>query len=292
MAEQVSHTTANLQDAVQQASLYCASLSATPSTAAGSSMTDFTCPPASQARTGGCATATSQGESISTDQKFAMLAAKLDALTDAVADSKASQLDIFKTVSAEHSFKKKGNKLQFHFNNKIKAAVSQAQLQLRAGKLQKADSLLEEGLAFIERRNKLILLADNSEYNWALVEAYESNGLASDEEDDRRIKRAEAAVRAERKRKAADINRAKNAKKAAAQANSQSAVQQPFLAGNAGLVRAGLYSQFPPNYAAAYGAVQAKPLLICHLCHGVGHVQRVCPSNKAPTVTAAVPDKQ
>ena len=44
----------------------------------------------------------------------------------------------------------------------------------------------------IERRNKLIKLADTSVGGWEAVRQYDSNDLADDSDDDRRISRAES----------------------------------------------------------------------------------------------------
>ncbi len=53
----------------------------------------------------------------------------------------------------------------------------------------------------INYRNKLIKLADKSETGWATVNEYIDNDLADNSDDDRKIRRAENAAKAERKRK-------------------------------------------------------------------------------------------
>ena len=50
---------------------------------------------------------------------------------------------------------------------------------------------LNEGKEQIEQRQKLILLADKSEYGWKTVSEYVDNELAVDEEDAKKIKKAE-----------------------------------------------------------------------------------------------------
>ena len=46
----------------------------------------------------------------------------------------------------------------------------------------------------IRKHNKLIGLAAKSEAGWAIVEEYQTDELASDTDDDRKIRRAEKAA--------------------------------------------------------------------------------------------------
>jgi len=50
---------------------------------------------------------------------------------------------------------------------------------------------LRAGMRAITNRQKLIKIADRSEFSWAVVEAYESDNLASDSEDEKRLIKAE-----------------------------------------------------------------------------------------------------
>ena len=49
---------------------------------------------------------------------------------------------------------------------------------------------LKEGIKALHTRQKLIQLADHSELGWAVVDAYESDELVSDDEDAKRMKEA------------------------------------------------------------------------------------------------------
>ena len=75
--------------------------------------------------------------------------------------------------------------------------------------LQKAKSAAEEGMSLIARRQKLLKLADRSEWGWAVVEEYVEDDLAEDSGDVKRIERAELAAgrKIARKRKAEGLGR-------------------------------------------------------------------------------------
>ena len=57
-----------------------------------------------------------------------------------------------------------------------------------------ASKNLKNCLEIIRKLNKLIRLADKSEAGWAIVEEYQTDELASDTDDDRKIRRAEKAA--------------------------------------------------------------------------------------------------
>ena len=51
---------------------------------------------------------------------------------------------------------------------------------------------ISEGIKLINTRQKLIRMADANERGWRFVDEYVTNPLASDEEDEKRMNRAEA----------------------------------------------------------------------------------------------------
>ena len=63
--------------------------------------------------------------------------------------------------------------------------------------LEKAKQSIEEGLKMIAGKQKLIKIADRSEYGWGVVMEYETYKLASGSDDEKKSERAEKA--AERK---------------------------------------------------------------------------------------------
>ncbi|XP_070563993.1 uncharacterized protein [Ptychodera flava] len=91
----------------------------------------------------------------------------------------------------ENSFKKKGNAEQAKFNSKLAATLDKANTNLQKNKFQQVAADLKEGMEMLEHRQKLIKMADRSEFGWAVVQEYEADELASDSGDERKIRRAE-----------------------------------------------------------------------------------------------------
>ena len=71
--------------------------------------------------------------------------------------------------------------------------------------------LVAEGKRIIKKCQKLIKIADKNKDGWLVVQEYESNNLASDSEDEKKIRKAKAA--AEKKQKEARSNTGNTSKK-------------------------------------------------------------------------------
>ena len=111
-------------------------------------------------------------------------------------------------------FKKKGHERQFLFNDEVKdkmenatAAMQKVDPSTKTSReaLDEAKKELEEGIQLIAQRQKLIRLADRSEYGWDAVNEYEKDQLAEDDDDAKRLEKAEKAAeqKAFKKRRAA-----------------------------------------------------------------------------------------
>ena len=104
-----------------------------------------------------------------------------------------------KHEDTEPEFKFKGNKKQYQLNKKvlekIKAAKDVGDDDLR-------NELLEEGEQLLIERNKHICIAEK--YGWNTVECYTTDPIASDSDDEKKIKKAvkECKLLWEEKRKA------------------------------------------------------------------------------------------
>ena len=131
-------------------------------------------------------------------QMSAMLDEKISGLKRSlVAEQSAMTAKIEKKLkTTEKKFKSKSSRCQYELNVEMREKFEDVQDQVKrrtAESIDKAADILEEGMAMIDRRNKHIEIADWSEYGWATVEEYEKRALASDSDDDKRMRKAEKA---------------------------------------------------------------------------------------------------
>ena len=75
--------------------------------------------------------------------------------------------------------------------------MEDAKSHLEVNAVEKVKASLSEGTSLLSERQKLILLADKSEFGWKTVEEYTQHELADSETDGKKIRRAEE--RAEKK---------------------------------------------------------------------------------------------
>jgi len=88
-------------------------------------------------------------------------------------------------------FNKESNEEQYKANKAIKDAVEDAQIALERDDVEKTKQALDKGMDLLQELQKLILLADKSKYGWKTVLEYKYHDLADDEEDKKKIYRAE-----------------------------------------------------------------------------------------------------
>ena len=108
--------------------------------------------------------------------------AKLEELKDEMhKSSKRLRVPTFKYVS---------NKEQFNFNEEVMEELKRS--------VKKASSKVAKGITAtiekVRKRNKLIKMADSSKAGWRIVEEYLTDDIASDANDQRKIKKAEKAA--------------------------------------------------------------------------------------------------
>ena len=117
-----------------------------------------------------------------------------------------------------------------------------------------------EAFDMLAHRQKLVMLADSSDLGWRVANEYETNPIAEDSDDERRIFKAEA--RAARKAKAERGRRARGR-------------YAPYARGARGA--AGTPRQTYPNKPPV---LPSKPGL-CFACGKAGHWKNECPGNSS-----------
>ena len=170
-------------------------------------------------------------------------------------DSKASSLLQFK-----------GNRIQFEFNSQLLDCLDLAISNLAERNLLAVQEQLQKAKSDVEKRIKLIRFADKSPAGWAAVEEYESDELADDSEDEKKLRAAERRALPRIKQKSAKPrgSRLSNAPQKPRQfqatqipGSSASVVSLPYPAQS--------------NFRQPFRARQVQPSDICFICNQRGH---------------------
>jgi hypothetical protein len=191
--------------------------------------------------------------------------------------------------------------------------LARALTSLEEGEEADVGSSIRSGITSLNGRNKLIRLADKSSVGWAFVEEYLSSNIASDEEDKRKIERAEQAAIAKRKARQESSNRGRGqGRRGPQRGRGGHYVQYPYgqegyqvasgnehsdwagygqpYPGQNGQQRQYAPQQYVPSqyyYGQQYAAGAAPPPGNgyrrlpghCYLCNGP-HLMRDCPRNR------------
>ena len=177
------------------------------------------------------------------------------------------ELKKLKTDSkAASSLQFKGNRIQFEFNTQLLDCLDLAISNLSEGNLLAVQEHLQKAKSDLEKRIKLIRFADKSPAGWAAVEDYESDELANNSEDEKKLRAAErrALTKIKQKSSKSRVSRFSNTAKSrdfqAAQVpgSSTSATSLPFSA----------HSNFHQPFRVAR---QMQPSDICFNCNQRGH---------------------
>ena len=127
-------------------------------------------------------------------EQIALLLAELSGLKKAVVkrQNEMEKMISRRTRERQHSFLRQGNQSQYDFTDTVRGQVQDALSDLeRGGSEETAIFSLRKAVEMLERRMRLIKMADRSEYGWAVVAEYEADELAVDSDDEKRIYRAE-----------------------------------------------------------------------------------------------------
>ena len=100
------------------------------------------------------------------DQISKLVADSADNVKRASVEAADEQLREIKKLRREEpkSFKRKGNELQYKFNAKLQDSFEEAKSHLEVNAIDKAKEALAEGTSLLAERQKLILLAEKSDF--------------------------------------------------------------------------------------------------------------------------------
>ena len=81
--------------------------------------------------------------------------------------------------------------MQFEFNSSLLDSIDSASASLQEGNLTRVNQEWENVKTLLNKRDKAIRFADKSPAGWTAVEEYESDELADDSEDEKKLRSAE-----------------------------------------------------------------------------------------------------
>lgn len=178
-----------------------------------------------------------------------------------IASQQMSEIKRLKRDSVPH-FNKKSNEEQYKANKAIKDAVEDAQIALERNDVEKIKQALDKGMELLQERQKLILLADKSQYGWKTVLEYKHHDLADDEEDEKKIYRAESRAARSTKRFTSRSTRQRSNVTSTSTTPQFSASQLPNL-----------FSRVNPQLSS-----QRSSSGLCFACGKPGHWRAFCPN--------------
>ena len=156
------------------------------------------------------------GNSASVDQVFSMFKDYLEKKLEV----KTKQIEQKSKIAKVVQLKYKGNQKQYELNAELDSITESIKTESERGEpnLPLIKKYSQEARELIRKRQKLIKIADKSKDGWQVVAEYESDELASDSEDEKRLEKARET--ASRKRRQKDQLTSGSGKKARAAVGS------------------------------------------------------------------------
>lgn len=136
------------------------------------------------------------------DQLKSYLDAKIESISSGLKQATTSQSTKFERQAEAQKLKFSGNKDQFIFNAEVQNLIEATTDFIRKRDYDEALAKATEADTLLKQRQKKIKLADKSEAGWLAVKEYETEELASDSDDEQRIRKAQKSALQKRRQNA------------------------------------------------------------------------------------------
>ena len=172
--------------------------------------------------------------------------------------------------------------MQYEFDSSLLEVMDGVVDKISRGNLSAANSELEREKSLIAKRYKLVRFADKSPAGWTAIEEYESDELADDSEDEKKLRSAE--------RRALVKIREKKRKHASNCSNPTATHLKPIEGPSTGLSTGSSFSPSQPFFfrMQSFRGCQPQPAEKCFSCgqRGLWANSSVCPSRFRGSVPA------
>lgn len=160
--------------------------------------------------------------------------------------------EVEKKVKLEETptFRRKFNENHYKHTREMDKVLDKINVALEKEDFDKAKKTVKDGKKLISKRQKLIKLADREEHGWEVVRCYQSDALASDSEDEKRLAKS---------RRQAFLNK-----------------KEARLSRNSGYEKQN-FDSFSPSSS----RTQTSRNYMCYFCGKAGHMQYSCPDKRS-----------